>query len=700
MLAELNPQQLAAATHPPREGALLVLAGAGCGKTLTLAARMAWLVQQGADPNRLLLLSFSRRAARHLEHRAGLMLQQALGLPPESPRLRLPWCGTFHSVAARLLREQASALGLAAGFTVLDPADAQELLHGLRQRGGLAAAEPGEGGMPGASRFPLAPTCAAILSRAVNTRSEPAAVLQQAYPWCRGHEPALLQLFAAYAQAKRAQQALDYDDLLLAWRQLMRDPGFGSRLRQRWDHVLVDEVQDLNPLQYEIVELLRPQGLGLTVVGDDAQAIYGFRGADLQQLLSLPQRCQPPARVLGLQRSYRATQPLLDLANALVAQAAQGFRQPLWSPREDGPRPQLHSVEDEAAQASAVVDTVLCAREGGLPLKQQAVLFRTGTHSQALELELARRQVPFVKFGGLRFTEAAHVKDLLSLLRWADNPAAQLAAQRVARLLPGMGAASVARLLQHEAAGLPLQQFQPPPAARQAWAALLTLLLQLRHAPCWPQELQQVLAWYTPLCERLHADARVRIGQLQQLLKLAASQPDRARFASELAIDPPAATGDEAGRPLLDEDWLVLSTIHSAKGQEWSAVHVLNLVDGCMPADLATGSAAEIEEERRLLYVACTRAREQLHLWVPLRFHVTQQASGGGRHLYAPVSRFMTPQAAACCDASAWPLQAAARVAGLPGPPSAYPENVGAAPQAGAPGPAFDLAAALARPWT
>lgn len=689
MLAALNPEQTAAATHPIGGGPLLLVAGAGSGKTLTLAARVAWLLQQGADPQRLMLLSFSRRAASELERRAARLLQQALGLPAHVAAPRLPWCGTFHSVAARLLREQAGALGLAAGFTVLDRADAEELLSSVRSRLGLAC--PAEG----ASRFPLAGTCAAILSRAINTRCAPEDVLAQAYPWCAAHAGALLQLFDAYAQAKREQQALDYDDLLLVWRHLLRQPPQTAALRARWDHVLVDEMQDLNALQHELVLGLKPDGQGLVAVGDDAQAVYGFRGASVQHFLAWPQRFQPAARLLLLQRNYRSTQPLLAASNALMAGAAQRFEKALYSTREAGLRPRLVTVDDEAAQAAGVAEAVLAERESGLALKRQAVLFRTGAHSLAVELELARRNIPFVKYGGLRFTEAAHVKDLLALLRWADNPAALLSARRVARLVPGLGPASLQRLLDLLAQGQPLQAFTPPAAARAPWAALQALLLQLREAPpAWPAELQAALDWYRPHCERLHADARVRLGELQQLARLAATQPGRSRFITEIALEPPAATGDEAGPPRLDEDWLVLSTIHSAKGQEWSAVHVLNVVDGCLPADLSTGRAEDIEEERRLLYVAMTRARDSLTLWVPLRFHVTQQPAWGSRHLYAPVSRFITPALAACCEAISWPSarQETAPESAPPGvPPSASdpPQVQG-----------LDLQAALRRPWT
>jgi DNA helicase-2/ATP-dependent DNA helicase PcrA len=293
------------------------------------------------------------------------------------------------------------------------------------------------------------------------------------------------------------------------------------------------------------------------------------------------------------------------------------------------------------------------------------VLFRTASHSAALELELTRRRVPFVKYGGLKFMASTHVKDLLSLLRWTQNPRHAAAGFRCALLVPGIGPASARRLLgQMDAAPQPavaLGAFQPPPGARHDWEALRAVWCDLATgATPWPEAFELALRWYLPQLQRLHPDATVRATDLQQLAQAARGYPSRERFLAELTLDPPQASSDEPGVPLRDEDYLILSTIHSAKGQEWSAVHVLNVVDGCMPADMATGSAAEIEEERRLLYVAMTRAQRHLHLLVPQRFHVTQQARYGDRHLYAQVSRFITPEVQALCDAVAPAIEHAA----------------------------------------
>jgi DNA helicase II / ATP-dependent DNA helicase PcrA len=668
---ELNPQQRAAVEHPPQAEPLLVIAGAGSGKTLTLAARLAWLVQQGADPNRVLLLTFSRRAAAEMARRAGRLLHQSLGLPASTAPPILPWCGTFHSVGARLLRDEAASIGLAPGFTVLDRADAQDLLALTRQSLGLADSE---------HRFPLAPTCLSIHSRCVNTRDALHEVLLAQWPWCLAQADRLQQLFAAYAEAKLQQQSLDFDDLLLAWWHLMQAPALAQRIGARFDHVLVDEVQDINRLQADILHALAQQGCRLTAVGDDAQSIYAFRGASVRHILDFPQRFSPPARVVTLEQNYRSTPQVLDASNAVIALAEERFAKHLWTARAAGCAPCLITVEDEATQARGVADAVLAQRETGLALKRQAVLFRTSHHSAALELELVRRGIPFVKYGGLKFMEAAHVKDVLAVLRWADNPASRLAALRTARLVPGMGPASVRRLLDH--AG-PLDSFKPPPAAHAPWAALQQLMAHLRSSAArWPADLAQVNAWYQPHLERLHDDARVRWADLQQLAQMAAGHASRERFVTELTLDPPAASSDESGEPNRDEDYLILSTIHSAKGQEWNAVHVLNVVDGCMPADIATGRAEEIEEERRLLYVAMTRARDQLSLWVPQRFFVTQQRAYGDRHLYALRSRFI-PEA----------LLPHFHVQEPTAPPAATAANA----RQGA--PVLDLAAALRHTW-
>jgi DNA helicase-2/ATP-dependent DNA helicase PcrA len=635
----LNPEQRSAVAHG--DAPLLVIAGAGSGKTLTLAARVARLVLDGADPQRLMLLTFSRRAAQEMERRVGRTLHRALGLGAATRAPSLPWAGTFHGVGARLLRAAAPRIGLSPAFTIHDRADAEDLMGLVRQELGLAATR---------QRFPMKGTCLAIYSRVVNAQAPLADVLAQSFPWCTAWEDELKRLFRAYVDAKQQQHALDYDDLLLYWRHALAEPSVARDMAARFDHVLVDEYQDTNRLQAAILLALKPDGRGLTVVGDDAQAIYSFRAAEVRNILDFPQAFTPPARVVTLVRNYRSTQPILDASNAVIALAAERHDKHLVCDRPAAERPALVTVDDEAAQAQWVADQVLLRREGGLVLKRQAVLFRAAHHSAALELELTRRDIPFVKYGGLKFLEAAHVKDVLSLLRWAQNPKSRMAGFRVAQLVPGIGPATARKLLDAmDAAGDPaaaLLAYEPPAAAAADWAAFKATYAALRDDTAWPGDLEAGIRWYVPQLRRLHDDAAAREADLAQLSRLARGYASRERFVTELTLDPPDATSDEADGGGHDEDYLILSTIHSAKGQEWTAVYVLNAVDGCIPSDMATGSPAELEEERRLLYVAMTRARQHLQLVVPQRFHVTQQAAWGDRHVYASLTRFIPPQVA------------------------------------------------------
>jgi len=637
-LDHLNPEQRAAAMHGldgTGHAPLLVIAGAGSGKTSTLAHRVACLVRAGADPQRVLLLTFSRRAAQEMGRRAGQALARALGLPGEAPAL--PWAGTFHGVGARLLRDYAGRIGLDDAFTVHDRGDAEDLMGMVRHELGYSAAR---------SRFPLKGTCLSIYSRAVNGQAPLDEVLEQSFPWCAAWHDALRRLFDAYVQAKQAQHILDYDDLLLYWAGMMQDPALSAEIGARFDHVLVDEYQDTNRLQAEILAALKPGGCGLTVVGDDAQAIYSFRAATVRNILDFPSQFDPPARVIALERNYRSTRPILEASNAVIEQAAQRHAKRLWTERDSGDLPKLVTVTDEAGQARWVADQVLAQRETGLRLMSQAVLFRVSSHSAPLELELARRNIPFVKFGGLRFLEASHVKDVLALLRWARNPSCRLAGFRAVQLLPGVGPATAGRLLDAMArAGDPhaaLAGFAPGAAASRDWPGLVQVCRAIGAGRSgWPDALDQAVQWYLPHLERLYDDARVRRGDLEQLQRIAAGYGDCDRFLTELALDPPEATSDEAGPPQRDEDYLVLSTIHAAKGREWRAVYVLNGVDGCIPCDLGTGSEDSLEEERRLLYVAMTRARDHLQIVVPQRFHVHGQPGLGDRHVYASRTRFI-----------------------------------------------------------
>ncbi len=660
-LDSLNPEQRRAVCYGITEGdssrcgPLLIIAGAGSGKTTTLASRVAHLIVNGADPSRILLLTFSRRAAGEMSRRVERIVAGTLGERHRPTGACVGWCGTFHAVGARLLRTMASRIELPGSFTIHDREDAADLMNLVRHDLGLSDK---------ASRFPLKGTCLAIYSHAVNAGLPLAEILPRHFPWCAEHSAELSRLFDGYVEAKQSQGVLDYDDLLLYWAEMMSAEEVAGDVRGLFDHVLVDEYQDTNPLQSRILLNLVPDGRGLTAVGDDAQSIYGFRAASVRNILDLPRQFTPPAAVITLEQNYRSTVPILAASNAVIALAKERFSKDLRSDRISADKPRLVTVPDDVAQVGYIVERILANREAGIALKSQSVLFRTAHHSGMLEIELARRNIPFVKFGGLKFLEAAHVKDLVAILRWAENPRDRVVGFRVLQMLPGIGPQTAAKAFERVASGgtgfAPLAIFRPPAAAIADWPGFVGLLDQLnQRSGSWPTDIEVVRTWFQPHLEARYSDAAVRGGDLDQLVRIAATYPTRERFLTELTLDPPDATSDEAGAPLLDEDYLILSTIHSAKGQEWQTVFVLNVVDGCIPSDMSTGRAEDIEEERRLLYVAMTRAKDQLHLMVPQRFFVHQQARGGDRHLFASRTRFIPSSIATAFEAVGWPQRRA-----------------------------------------
>jgi DNA helicase II / ATP-dependent DNA helicase PcrA len=661
-LERLNPAQRRAVEHGVRgQSPLLIIAGAGSGKTDTLAHRVAHLIIHGAVPRRILLMTFSRRAAAEMTRRVARIAQTVCGgtLAPHTLADALIWAGTFHAIGARLLREHAGEIGLDPAFSIHDREDSADLLNLARHELGFSKTE---------MRFPTKGTCLAIYSRCVNAELPIEDVVRTAFPWCAAWASELKQLFAAYVDAKQRQNVLDYDDLLLYWAQMVRDPDLAADIGARFDHVLIDEYQDTNHLQASILHALKPDGCGVTVVGDDAQSIYSFRAATVRNILDFPHQFSPPAEIITLDRNYRSTQAILAAANAVIDLANERFTKNLWTDRTAGERPQVVSVEGEAEQAAYVIERVLANREVGTLLKEQAVLFRASHHSGALEVELARCNIPFVKFGGLRFLDSAHVKDLLALLRFAENPRDRIAGFRLMQLLPGVGPASAHRVLDYMMAAtdptVALALAPVPPRAANEWNGFVSIMSDLcADRAGWPAQLERARFWYEPHLERRHEDAVARRADLIQLEQIAAGYPSRERFLTELTLDPPGATSDEAGVPVRDEDYLILSTIHSAKGQEWKSVFILNAVDGCIPSDLATGTQAEIDEERRLLYVAMTRAKDDLHLVLPHRFFTHGQNPLGDRHVYATRTRFIPDRLLGLFDRTRWPtLTASARV--------------------------------------
>jgi DNA helicase-2/ATP-dependent DNA helicase PcrA len=660
-LENLNPEQRRAVEHgavgPGPFAPLLVIAGAGSGKTNTLAHRVAHLIVNGADPRRILLMTFSRRAASEMTKRVEWVARKVMGNNAGVMTDALAWAGTFHGIGARLLREYSDQIGLIPTFTIHDREDSADLMNLVRHDLAFSKTQ---------SRFPTKGTCLAIYSRCVNAETPIEQVLAASFPWCSGWAKELKELFAGYVQAKQRQNVLDYDDLLLYWTQIMSEPALADDISGRFDHILVDEYQDTNRLQSSILLALKPGGHGLTVVGDDAQSIYSFRAATVRNILEFPGQFSPPASVITLDRNYRSTQAILAAANGVIDLAKERFTKNLWTDRASGRKPQLVTVRDEADQARCIVERILEIRESGTLLKQQAVLFRTSSHSGSLEVELTRRNIPFVKFGGLKFLDAAHVKDMLALLRFVENPKDRVAGFRLMHLIPGVGPSSAQRVLDHMSNAadpfVALAQAPAPPRAGEDWKAFTHAVEDLRHSD-WPADLDRARSWYEPHLDRIHEDAESRRADLIQLEQIASGYPSRERFLTELTLDPPDATSDQAGVPLLDEDYLILSTIHSAKGQEWKSVFVLNVVDGCMPSDLGVGTTAEIEEERRLLYVAMTRAKDDLHLVVPQRFFTHGQHVQGDRHVYASRTRFIPDRLLGLFERTTWPLAVAGPVA-------------------------------------
>jgi DNA helicase II / ATP-dependent DNA helicase PcrA len=653
----LNPQQRRAAlfgTVVPGKGVeagpLLILAGAGTGKTNALAHRAAHLVVSGVDPARILMLTFTRRAAQEMIRRAQHIVAEVMTdrgkAGDRSVVSRLIWSGTFHSVANRILRLYAKHLGLDPGFTVLDRGDSADLMDVVRHELGFSSKE---------KRFPRKDVCLAVYSYRVNTRLSLKQTLEEQFPWCREWEADLTRLYREYVARKQKNRVLDFDDLLLYWHMMMQTPALAQSLSKNFDHVLVDEYQDTSALQGEIIHSLKPDGAGVTVVGDDAQAIYSFRAAAVENILGFADRYKPKAEMVVLAQNYRSTQQVLDSANALMSDGVRQHRKTLLGTRQSAQKPFYVALDDAQAQAEYISGKILATREVGGSLRRHAVLFRSAHHSDVLEVEFVKRNIPFVKYGGLKFLEAAHVKDLMSVLRWADNPRNSVAGFRVLKLMPGFGPAHAKQALDHLEAGgyevKSLAAFDAPQAVKMEWKRFCDFFEKLADpANPWPGQVGVVRVWYKPQLERIYDSGWTRMGDLEQLEQLAANQPSRERFLSELTLDPPSVTSDQAGVPSKDDDYVVLSTIHSAKGQEWDNVYVLNVSDGNFPSEFSTGKPELIEEERRLLYVAMTRARNELHLCAPLKYQVTQQQRLGDKHIYGAKSRFMTDKVMESCE--------------------------------------------------
>ncbi len=630
--AELNPEQLAAATFG--NGPLLIIAGAGTGKTRTLVYRVAHLIDTGVSPDRILLLTFTRRAAQEMLSRAERIAGSATSKVHG---------GTFHGTGHKLLRQFGKHAGLPSEFSIMDQGDAVDLM-------GIGRAAIGAGKKE--KRFPKKETLHWLYSTHVNTGKSIEDILHEGAPQFLDHVPEITRVFAEYVSRKQERNLLDYDDLLLCWALMLEhSPDLAGKVSAKYDHVLVDEYQDTNEIQSRILRGMCRSHKNITVVGDDAQSIYSFRGATQRNILDFPKHFQG-TRIVTLEQNYRSTQPILDVTNSVISRSPERYTKDLWTDRSGGERPWLVTLKDEHEQTRFVVDRILELHEEGIPLKEISVLFRAGYMSADLEIELVNRNIPFEKWGGLKFLEAAHVKDVIAFLRVIDNPRDEVSWYRVLMLMPGVGdttARSIMTTMAERAWDTDaLTHWTAPPRARDAHKALSQLLRRLRglaraDAPA-PEhsvaaEIDLIRGLYDSLLRDKYDRPEPRLADLDQLRVIASGFPSRSVFLSTIALEPPQSTQDLAeGSSDEDDDAVVLSTAHSAKGKEWDVTFVIWAVDGYFPMSRATEDPDELEEERRLMYVAMTRARNHLAVTYPINVYSTRR---GADYSIDQMSRFL-----------------------------------------------------------
>ncbi|MES2177901.1 MAG: ATP-dependent helicase [Gemmatimonadota bacterium] len=631
LTSTLNPDQARAVTFG--DAPLLIIAGAGTGKTRTLTHRVAALVDRGVPPERILLLTFTRRAAAEMLSRAERLVGSA------GARVH---GGTFHSVGHRLLRQFGPSAGLGSDFTIMDQGDAEDLMQLARAAMGFAKTS---------KRFPKKETLHWLYSRHVNTELPLDELLHRDTPQFLEYQEQITALFADYTLRKQERNLVDYDDLLLFWAIMLEaSPDLQRRIAGLYDHVLVDEYQDTNLLQARILRGMCAASRKLTVVGDDAQSIYAFRGAHFRNILDFPRQF-PGATLITLDQNYRSTQPILTMSNMVISRAEERFTKDLHTTRVGGELPWLVTAKDEGQQTTFVVDRVLQLHESGVPLREMAVLFRAGYMSANLEVELANRKIPFEKWGGLKFLEAAHIKDVLAFLRVSENPRDEVSWYRILMLMPGIGDTTARELM----ATMQERSWDPdafthllaPPRAREAHRSLAALLRQLRGLENRDGEsagakvasdIAAVRSIYDAILKEKYDSPEARLADLDQLRTIAAGYPSRSNFLAALALDPPSSTQDLAGGSESEDDALVLSTVHSAKGKEWKAVFIIWAVDGWFPSSRAIEDTDELEEERRLMYVALTRAKDELAIVYPMQVYGSRRSAD---YSFDQLSRFL-----------------------------------------------------------
>jgi len=621
--ADLNPQQRAAATAG--RGPHLIVAGAGTGKTRTLIYRLAYLVETGTRPERIVLLTFTRRAANDMTARASNLLDG---------RCEKVQGGTFHAFCLQVLRRHAPALDLPRNFTVLDAADAADVLSVLRAQGNYASGE---------ERFPQKKTLYNMFSSATNRDETLREVLARRYSQFKTHYDALKQLQSEYGRYKQTHGLVDFDDLLERTLELFdKDDDIRQQVASRCKHVLVDEYQDTNALQAALVKQFSSVHGNVTVVGDDAQSIYRFRGADFRNIFRFPDEFSN-VNVLKLEQNYRSTQPILDLANHVIDQADRSYDKTLFSDVEDGDVPALVPAADGEMESRFVAQMIMRLREEGVPLQDMAVLFRSSHNAYDVEVELNRRNIPFVKYGGMKLNEAAHIKDVLAHLKVAENPQDAASWNRILQLIHGIGSKTARDLIAWatDEADDPFVPADGMPYSSRYVATLKELLATLRSIRepdrSVTEQIETVLNYYQPLFKNEYTeDHPKRQPDLDHLAGLAANYESRRQFLSSLALDPIELTALDQAAGDDDEPPLTLSTIHSAKGLEFHTVFLIQALEGSLPSRHALREEGGLDEELRLFYVAITRAEENVFISYPM----TQYRRSYGEYMTDP-SRFV-----------------------------------------------------------
>ncbi|MFA5350868.1 MAG: ATP-dependent helicase [Candidatus Omnitrophota bacterium] len=616
---ELNKAQLEAVESI--NGPYLVIAGAGSGKTRVLVHRVAYLVEQGVRPDQILLLTFTRRAAEEMLRRASLLLDE---------RCKKISGGTFHSFANMILRKYAKLLEINNNFTILDQADAEDTVNLVRTQLGYNKSE---------KRFPRKHAILEVISKSVNKSEDIADVLYDEYPQFMEFGEEIKNIRQEYNKYKRQKSLLDYDDLLVFLKNLLsKHEDVRASLSAKYKYIMVDEYQDTNKLQAHIACLLAADHTNIMVVGDDAQSIYSFRGANFKNIIDFP-KIFKNTKVITLEENYRSTQPILNLTNAVISQAKEKFEKHLYTKKKEGNMPIFLDCPDENSQSRYVADKILELREEGLGLKDIAVLFRSGWHSNDLEIELVSRNIPFAKYGGQKFVEAAHIKDLLSYLRIAYNALDQVSWLRALLLIPKIGPKTATKIIETVIDDTKDKGWLDKNGELVRLLELLQSVNCQRDAPA--KIIEKFLSYYQPLLKIKYDDFNKRLNDLDSLLRIADRYKTTEQFLVDMALEPPERSLVEAGKRDRDDSPLILSTIHSAKGLEWHTVFLIYVAEGHLPSYLSLETDDQIEEERRLFYVAATRAKVNLFLLKPHIDRSPRSFMDGGGSVSTQVSRFL-----------------------------------------------------------